>query len=353
MSPRSTPEAVFVNGFLPYTVGAGGKGTFLLNVASIDLQVSPSGLPVLVFIRGQALPRWNGNGSETRFLLQQAFGRVSPFSSQELSISAGRFDSVFGIEYLENESNLRLGITPSLIARYTTGHPLGIKLFYRFQLPSIASAIFDQRRGHQPRLAGRVAPGRDPELHRSARGERAARVRASLLGTELKLGVSGLYGPRNDQPDPGVTQRQLGFDARVFVGPFSVWAEYVDVDEEPATAPPKPTGTGVLHHRLGIPGPRLLRPAGVRLAGAREGPVRREPLREVRPAQGRLRRHSRAADLAVDGGRTARAVERAPAEGRGAVQPRETPALRRWTTTSSRPRRCSLSRGAGTWRWEP
>jgi hypothetical protein len=235
----------FVNGFLPTTVGSGGNGTFLLNVASLDLQVSPSGLPVLVFVRAQALPRWNGNGSETRFVMQQAFGRVSPVSSQELSISAGRFDSVFGIEYLENESNLRLGITPSLIARYSTGHPLGIKVFYRFQLPSIQSAI--SINAAATNHGSQVESLQVETLSFTGVPVGSARLgyELSLLGTELKLGISGLYGPRNDQADPGVIQKQLGFDARVFVGPVSVWGEYVSLREDPASAPPKPTGTGI------------------------------------------------------------------------------------------------------------
>ncbi|HZX43402.1 MAG TPA: hypothetical protein VFE93_16305, partial [Myxococcaceae bacterium] len=67
----------------------------------------------------------------------------------------------------------------------------------------------------------------------------------SLLGTELKLGASGLYGPRNDQQDSSVTQRQLGLDARLFVGPVSLSGEYVNLLQDPARAPPKPTGTGV------------------------------------------------------------------------------------------------------------
>ena len=32
-------------------------------------------------------------------------------------------------------------VTPSLIARYTTGHSLGLKAFYRLQLPALWSAI--------------------------------------------------------------------------------------------------------------------------------------------------------------------------------------------------------------------
>jgi hypothetical protein len=235
----------FVNGFLPTTVGAGGNGTFLLNVASVDLQVAPSGIPVMAFVRAQALPRWNGNGSQTQFLLQQAFGRVSPLDSQELAISVGRFDSVFGIEYLENESNLRLGITPSLIARYTTGHPIGVKVFYRFQLPSLSSAI--SINAAATNHGSQVDALQVEALSFTGVPVGSARLgyELSLLGTELKLGLSGQYGPRNDQPDSGVTQRQLGFDARLFVGPVSLWGEYVNVHEDPATSPPKVTGTGV------------------------------------------------------------------------------------------------------------
>ena len=73
------------------------------------------------------MPRFLSTGDATRVELQQAFGRLTPFSSHEFAVSVGKFDSVFGIEYLENEANLRTGITPSLIARYTTGTPLGVK----------------------------------------------------------------------------------------------------------------------------------------------------------------------------------------------------------------------------------
>ena len=43
---------------------------------------------------------------------------------------------MFGIEYLDNQANIRTGITPSLIARYTTGQSLGAKAFYRIQIPA-------------------------------------------------------------------------------------------------------------------------------------------------------------------------------------------------------------------------
>jgi hypothetical protein len=235
----------FVNGFLPYTVGAGGNGTFLLNVANVDLQVTPRGTPVLVFIRAQALPRWNGQGSETRFLLDQAFGQVTPLPSQELSITAGLFDSVFGIGYLENQSNLRVGITPSLIARYTTGHAIGLKVFYRWQIPSILSAVSINAAVTNHGFEWDSLQVNSLSFTGVPVGSARLGYELNLLGTVVKLGVSGLYGPRNDQRDPSATETQLGADARFVWGPVALWGEYVNVRQEPGTSPPKFTGTGV------------------------------------------------------------------------------------------------------------
>ena len=84
-------------------------------------------------------------------LVEQAFGRVQPFSDHELMLFVGKFDSVFGIEYLENQAPLRTGVTPSLLARYTTGTSLGAKLFYRLQLAPLLSARQPERGRHQQR----------------------------------------------------------------------------------------------------------------------------------------------------------------------------------------------------------
>ncbi|HEY0709578.1 MAG TPA: hypothetical protein VGG33_22395 [Polyangia bacterium] len=51
-----------------------------------------------------------------------------PTASQRTSIFVGKMDSVIGIEYRERKADRRFGITPSLIARYTTGPALGLKL---------------------------------------------------------------------------------------------------------------------------------------------------------------------------------------------------------------------------------
>jgi hypothetical protein len=237
-------RGLFTNGFLPRSVGIGNRPSFLLNTASADLRFSPASIPLLVFVRLQVMPRFLPAGDATRVDLQQAFGRLSPFTSHEFAVSLGKFDSVFGIEYLENEANLRTGITPSLIARYTTGQSLGIKAFYRFQLPALWSAISLN--------AAATASGTRIEAlstpHQSLTG---VPVGSARLGYELnlqkvqaKLGVSGLYGPRNDQRDRNVKQMAVGADLRISLFGFSVLGEIVRMIDEPGVAAGKFTGLG-------------------------------------------------------------------------------------------------------------
>ena len=55
-----------------------------------------------------------------------------PTDSQRTSIFVGKMDPVFGIEYRDRKSDRRFGITPSLMARYTIGTALGLKLRTKF-----------------------------------------------------------------------------------------------------------------------------------------------------------------------------------------------------------------------------
>lgn len=242
----------FVNGFLPRTVDIGGRGSFLLNTVSLDLFYEPSSAPVLVFARTQFLPRFEKGSGGTKLLLQQAFGRVTPFSGHEFMISLGRFDSVFGIEYLENESPLRTGITPSLMARYTTGPQLGIKALYRRQLPSLSSAV--SLNVAVTNGSSRVDSLQTPDLSLTGMPFVSARLgyELQLLRLQVKLGASGQTGARNDQNDSRVHQTQLGADARLTAGWFSLSGEYVRARDGAGTAPGKYTGLGDYFYASGF-----------------------------------------------------------------------------------------------------
>lgn len=233
----------FTNAFLPRSAGIGGRPSFLLNTVDLDLQHAPRDSALLVFVRLQFLPRLTAAGSETRVLVEQAFGRVQPFSDHELMLFVGKLDSVFGIEYLENQAPLRTGVTPSLLARYTTGTALGAKLLYRLQLAPLLSAVSlnvaatnnapfsDALQASEASLTGR------PVLNARAGYE------LNLPGIQLKLGGSGMRGPRNDQADREALQRAWGADLRANAFGISLSGEYLHLDQDQGVGP-KLTGAG-------------------------------------------------------------------------------------------------------------
>lgn len=223
----------FTNGFLPRSVGIGSTPSFLINTASADVRFQPRNIPIFMFARLQLMPRFTGQGDGTRVDLQQAFGRVSPFKNHELALFVGRFDSVFGIEYLENEANLRPGVTPSLIARYTTGHGLGAKAFYRFQLPTIWSAVsFNVAATNNGTRVEALVPI-DASLTGNFVGSARVGYELNLQYVQLKAGVSGLYGPRNDQRTTTARQMALAGDLRLTAFGFSLAGEFLRLIDEP------------------------------------------------------------------------------------------------------------------------
>jgi hypothetical protein len=219
------------SGFLPRSIGIGNKASFLINTANVDLRYQSPTTPVMMFTRVQFLPRFEATGETTHVVIDQAFGRIAPFTNADLTLSLGKFDSVFGIEYLENQANFRIGITPSLMARYTTGTSVGGKVFFRQQLPTVSSAV-------SLNVAATNSGNMVDSLQGPDRSLTGVPVVSARLGYELipsrfflKLGVSALSGPRNDQRATNVKQTLLGADLRFFVAGFFVNAEYVHVDE--------------------------------------------------------------------------------------------------------------------------
>jgi len=230
-------------GFLPRSVGIGGKPSFLLNDVNQDLRLSSQGDRVMVFARAQFLPRYTAQGNQTQIWIEQAFARIVPFDSLELALSLGKFDSVFGIEYLDNPSNVRVGVTPSLIARYTTGQALGAKLFFRFHIPALWSSISFNLSATNG--GTQVEPLQPVDISLTGRPVFGGRVgyELGLPSVELKLGASGLQGPRNDQVDHDAIQSNWGLDARFTVAGLSLSGEWIYFEEDESAAT-KMTGAG-------------------------------------------------------------------------------------------------------------
>ena len=233
------------NGFLPRSVNIAGRPSFLLNVVNQDLRYQAPNVPVMAFVRLQIVPRWGGEGegNVTPLYVDQAFGRVTLIEGRELFISGGKFDSVFGIEYLENSSVYRTGITPSLFARYTTGTALGAKSFYRQQIAPLWSALsLNVAATNGSNFVEALQPT-DASLTGVPLVSARFGYELNLPSVQIKLGASGLRGPRNDQLDRRAMLEMFGFDARLYVAGLSLSGEYIHVDEEEG-AGNKQTGAG-------------------------------------------------------------------------------------------------------------
>jgi hypothetical protein len=264
---------LFTNGFLPRSVGIGGNPSFLINTANVDLRYTATEVPVLIFTRVQLLPRLESTGSTTHVVMEQAFGRVTPLKSVELTVSVGKFDSIFGIEYLDNQANFRVGVTPSLLARYTTGQSVGAKVFYRHQIAALAAAVSLNAAATNSGTFVEALQAPD----RSLTGTPVLSGRIGLETNEerfsVKLGASGVTGPRNDQADSAAEQVMWGLDARIVVPTFTLSGELVRVSEGEGTIVGKQTGAGT------FPVASSFSARGFWIQGAEELPLPLGPVR--------------------------------------------------------------------------
>ncbi len=148
-----------------------------------------------------------------------------------LLISAGKINSVLGIEYRYQDAVKRLGITPSEICKYTCGRPIGVRAQLEKGALSVSGSItnddnFDKRFEPEETLHANVLP--------TVAGHVQWRF---PVGAGLELGVSGALGPQTNQPDESVPQWHLGADLRLYdLGGYEVMAEYVQGHQDGKTS---------------------------------------------------------------------------------------------------------------------
>jgi hypothetical protein len=141
-----------------------------------------------------------------------------------LAVYAGKFDSIHGVEYRRQESNERVGITPSLICRYTCGRPVGVKVKVGLFAHTVEVWLALTNGSHQSDLfpfsnetdfnSGKTISGR-------------LQYKIPIWNKGLELSASGSIGSQDRQADDGVLQWHYGFAARVAVKDFTGTAEFV------------------------------------------------------------------------------------------------------------------------------
>ena len=107
------------------TIHSGGAPSFIAN--EINMTMTAGLTPSAVATASVNFTPRSGSNFSLGDVFDADIAQLEwmPTRSQKTSIFVGKFDSVLGIEYRDRKSNQRYGITPSLIARYTTGTAVG------------------------------------------------------------------------------------------------------------------------------------------------------------------------------------------------------------------------------------
>lgn len=153
-----------------------------------------------------------------------------PTDRYDLVLSAGKIDSVLGIEYRAQDAPRRIGISPSSLCRYTCGRPLGVQARLT-RGPLSASAALTDGDNFQQRFEA------DPTLSPNKLPTASGHLQWMFpVGQGLELGTSGAYGPQDDQPNTHLHQWHYGFDARLRdFGRLDVTAEFIQGKQPGAT----------------------------------------------------------------------------------------------------------------------
>lgn len=198
------------------SIDSNGALGFVLNEVNLRLRAHPAER-VSLLASVNFVPR---TGRDFRFgdfiEVEQAQLEWQPFASHPTSVFVGKIEPSVGIEYRDRRADRRFGITPSLLARYTTGTQLGIKvrslLFERYLIVAASFTngsstiepfhFYDEIDSNDGKtVSGRVALSLPlAGLH-------------EILAGRLELGLSGAWGPQDVARDVRGGQWLMAADA--------------------------------------------------------------------------------------------------------------------------------------------
>jgi hypothetical protein len=153
------------------------------------------------------------------------------FTSVRVAVSAGKFESLHGLEYRAQEAPARLTVTPSLLCRYTCGRPVGLKAQAWFLDGALEATLALTNGSTQQELF--------PWSNESDwNGFKTVHARVfGRIGNVMELTLSGAVGAQDRQPDDGLLQFHAGAGARLTLDSILLQAEFVG-----GRAPGKPAG---------------------------------------------------------------------------------------------------------------
>ena len=186
------------------TIDSDGNPTFIVNAVGLSIgRALPHDFAIAALVEFQPRP------GPDRVVVEHAHVDYRPTNEVNLVLSAGKVESVLGIEYRAQDAPDRLGITPSLTCRYTCGRPFGVRGHVehaRWDISALVASgdMFQERFEEDPRIASARAP------------TVAAHAQYLVpIGNGIKVGTSAAFGPQDGQSKIDVAQWHYGFDLRV------------------------------------------------------------------------------------------------------------------------------------------
>jgi hypothetical protein len=214
-----------------------GNSTFIVNAVNLQLfsaigETAQINTSIDFVPRSRDISNPNGLFLGDFIDVKLAYGEWRPrIDAFNLIVQAGKFDSVLGYEYRALESPDRIGITPSLICRYTCGHPVGLKARARFFDDAIIANVAVTN-GSSFSEGFPFSDETDTNEFKTVSGRLS-----TLVAHKVEVGVSGAYGAQDFQPSDSVTQWHIGADIHAEIKDFEFTAELVHGRANGSTSP--------------------------------------------------------------------------------------------------------------------
>ncbi len=205
-----------------------GKSTFLVNALNLNLfsgigETAQLNASVDLVPRARDVSDPSGLFVGDYIDVKLAYGEWRPRTeSFDLMLQAGKFDSVLGFEYRSIESPDRLGITPSLICRYTCGRPIGLKARAQFFEEKSLIANVAVTNGSHFHEGFPFANETDSNHFKTIAGRLSY-----IVAKKVEVGVSGAFGAQDFQPQSDIYQWHVGVDVHAEIKDLELTAEFV------------------------------------------------------------------------------------------------------------------------------
>jgi hypothetical protein len=154
-----------------------------------------------------------------------------PTASQRTSIFVGKMEPVFGIEYRDRKADRRFGITPSLMARYTLGTALGLKMRTKFGSNDWLVLAIAFTNGTNTTEQFHFYDELDSNLGKTGSARLSVRLPLSI-----EIGASGSAGPQDRATNTGHWMWFYGLDLMGRWGRFDLKGQWMQghADGEPS-----------------------------------------------------------------------------------------------------------------------